>query len=182
MAGARSRRGRSGSGGEVIRETSDTGHGTETERARDAALVLLTVRARSVGELRDRLRRKSFAEDVCERVIADLMSAGLLDDMEFARLWADERVRLRPVGRRRLTAELRARGVDPAVIDEVAAEVYEEHPEEELARRALRKRTRSGDADVVERDRQRLEGFLLRRGFSYATVARVLKGPNGGDG
>ena len=153
----------------------------EMERARDAALRLLTVRARSVGELRDRLIRKSFAGDICERVIEDLAGAGLLDDVEFARLWADERVRLRPVGRRRLVAELRAKKVDAAVIDEVAAEVYTEHTESELARRALRKRIRSGGREVVERDRRRLEAFLLRRGFSFATVAAVLRSPEGED-
>ncbi len=154
---------------------------TELERAREAALKLLTVRARSVGELRDRLARKAFAEDVCERIIADLSAAGLLDDRDFARLWADERVRLRPVGRRRLVSELRAKKVDPAVIDEVAAEVYEEHSETELARRALRKRIRAGGPEVIERERRRLEGFLLRRGFSFGTVAAVLKDPEGED-
>lgn len=151
------------------------------ERAREAALKLLTVRARSVGELRERLSRKAFAEDVCERIIGDLTAVGLLDDLEFARLWADERVRLRPVGRRRLVAELRAKKVEPAVIEEVAAEVYEEHAETELARRALGRRTRPTGPDAVERDRRRLEGFLLRRGFSYATVASVLKSPEGED-
>lgn len=175
--GARPRRGGAGT-----REEDNTQPSTELERAREAALMLLTVRARSVGELRDRLERKSFAEDACVRVIADLTAAGLLDDREFARLWADERVRLRPVGRRRLVAELRAKKVDTAVIDEVAAEVYGKHPEVELARRALRKRTRSVDTEEIERDRRRLEGFLLRRGFGYATVAAVLKDPDGGDG
>jgi len=154
---------------------------TELERAREAALKLLTVRARSIGELRERLSRKAFDGEVCDRVVGDLQAAGLLDDAEFARLWADERVRLRPVGRRRLVAELRAKKVEPAVIEEVAAEVYEEHPETELARRALSRRTRSTGRDVSEGDRRRLEGFLLRRGFSYATVATVLKNPEGED-
>ena len=36
-------------------------------------------------------------------------------------------------------------------------------------------------SDVIERERRRLEGFLLRRGFSYATVAEVLKNPEGED-
>lgn len=151
------------------------------ERAREAALRLLTVRARSIGELRERLARKAFSEEVCERIINDLAAVGLLDDRDFARLWAEERVRLRPVGRRRLVSELRTKKVDPAVIDEVAAEVYEEHSETELARRALLKRTRAGGPEAVERQRRRLEGFLLRRGFSYATVATVLKNPEGED-
>ncbi len=179
--GARPAPNRSGARDENEAGGAAAGVQAELERAREAALRLLTVRARSVGELRDRLARKAFSEDVCERIIADLTAVGLLDDRDFARLWAEERVRLRPVGRRRLVNELRAKKVEPAVIDEVAAEVYEEHSETELARRALKKRIRAGGPDVIERERRRLEGFLLRRGFSYATVAAVLKNPEGED-
>jgi len=154
----------------------------ELERAREAALMLLTVRARSVSEMDERLARKRVPQEVRTRVIQDLTAAGLLDDHAFARLWADERVRLRPVGRRRLVAELRAKRIDPAVIDQVAAEVYDEHAEVDLARRVLAKRLRGGGVETLERERTRLRGFLLRRGFSHETVTAVLNDPEGEDG
>ncbi len=149
--------------------------GDEVERARDAALRLLTVRARSVGELRDRLIRKRFTSAACERVIDDLLAAGLLDDRSFARLWADERVRLRPVGRRRLTAELRSRRISPKLADEVADEVYAEHTERELAGRALDRRLRRLSGEPTPDDVRRLQAHLLRRGFSHEVVRLVLE-------
>ena len=148
--------------------------GGERERAREAALRLLAVRARSRRELLDRLRRKGFPAGVAGPVVADLVDVGLVDDRAFARMWADERVRLRPVGPARLRSELTSKGVPPQVVDEIIRETYEAHPEPELARRALDKKVR-GAKDVDRGATRRLRAFLTRRGFSHATVDEVLR-------
>jgi regulatory protein len=142
--------------------------------AKEAALRLLAVRARSEGELRDRLRRKGFDGEVVESVIGSLATVGLVDDEQFARAWADEKVRLRPVGPRRLTQELLVRHVDRDVADRVVDQTYREHPERELARRALEKRTRVSGGAGDRKRRARLHSFLVRRGFSHSVAAEVL--------
>jgi len=86
-------------------------------RARESALRLLAVRARSRSELLDRLERKGFERGVATEVVDALEGVGLVDDHEFGRLWAEEKMRLRPVGPRRLLKEKRA-----------------EHPWEEVGR------------------------------------------------
>lgn len=147
----------------------------ERHRAREAALRLLAVRARSEGELTDRLRRKGFSEELTASVVQRLAAVGLVDDEAFARAWADERVRLRPVGPRRLVQELLAKRVDRDLAARVADETYREHSELELARRVIEKKTRvSGGVDARKR-RARLHSLLLRRGFSYEVASAVLK-------
>jgi regulatory protein len=147
----------------------------DRSKAREAALRLLAVRARSEGELRDRLRRKAFDEEIISGVLASLAEVGLVDDAAFAKAWADERVRLRPVGPVRLRQELLAKRVDAETAARVVDETYREHPELELARRALEKKSRvSGGADDSRR-RARLHSFLLRRGFSYEVASAALK-------
>jgi len=143
-------------------------------KAKDAALRLLAVRARSVSEVGDRLRRKGHTTDVIERVVGDLAAAGLLDDRAFAVMWVDERRRLRPCGEMRLRQELRTKGVAPTVIDEVLAEASDEVTEIDLARRAAARRVarlRAGDRT----GRARLHSFLLRRGFSYEVAGQVVR-------
>ncbi len=147
----------------------------EKERAREAALRLLAVRARSEGELLDRLRRRGFADDVAAGVISSLAEVGLVDDVAFARAWADERMRLKPVGPRRLRQELLARRVDSELVARVVSETYGEHSELELARRAAQRRRRTGSGPTAAKERARLRSFLLRRGFSHDIVAAVLK-------
>lgn len=144
-------------------------------KAREAALRLLAVRARSGGELSDRLRQKGFSDELTAAVVTSLTQVGLVDDQAFARAWAEERVRLRPVGPRRLTQELLSRKIDKDLTARVVDETFREHPELELARRAVEKKTRvSGGADGVRR-RARLHSFLIRRGFSYEVASALLK-------
>ncbi len=153
-------------------------------KARDKALRLLAVRARSRRELTDRLTRIGHEADAVEAVIADLEASGLVDDVAFARAWADERVRLKPSGRRRLESELIGKGVPRDVIANVLEEIFEEHSELELAVKAAAKRTRRfvGGA-VPPKERARLRAFLLRRGFSHEVATAVLRGlPDDDDG
>jgi len=160
----------------------------EESRARDAALRFLGVRARSVAEMRRRLRRKSFPTEVIEGVIGDLRDRGLLDDEAFAGAWVRERIRRRPRGRFALVQELRKRGIDraraEAAVDRVLAE--EEVSEEEIARRAaeawLARRSeaavralRAGEPGEEARSlRRKLYAHLERRGFPRRVAREVL--------
>ena len=148
--------------------------GDERVKAREAALRLLSVRARSRRELLDRLKRKGFDSDVAGFVVETLAERGFVDDREFARLWADERMRLRPVGSRRLRQELAAKGVPADVVADVVKATYETHPEAGLARRVLDKRSRRTGVDEPKA-RARLHAFLVRRGFSHATAAQAIR-------
>lgn len=65
----------------------------EKERALDKALRALAGRARSEGEILEKLRRAGFAEETIAQTMAQLDRAGLLDDEAFAGAW-------RPPGRR----------------------------------------------------------------------------------
>ena len=141
--------------------------------AREAALRLLAVRARTRSELVGRLRRRGHAAAVIDAVVDGLAAAGLIDDRAFAELWTDERMRLRPVGRRRLSQELRMRGVPPQVAEEVLDRAYGDNPERDLALRVARVRARrSADGP---KSRERLYAFLVRRGFTRATAAEVVR-------
>jgi regulatory protein len=164
-----------GQGGEGRGDIEEAGGGPELARAREAALRLLAVRARSKAELLDRLRRKGIGATAASDAVTALEDVGLVDDVGFSRLWAEERVRLRPVGARRLERELLVKGVPATVIAEIIGETYREHPEIELARRALAKhRAKSGPRDL-RKERARAYAFLLRRGFSHDVAAQALK-------
>ena len=145
----------------------------ELGRVKEAALRLLGVRARSAGELEDRLRRKGHAPEVIARVTTDLTEAGLIDDRAFAALWVDERMRLRPCGRMRLARELRAKRVAPALIEEALAEAFAGESETDVARRAAARRAVRLRGDP--KARARLHSFLLRRGFTYEVAAQVTR-------
>jgi regulatory protein len=144
-------------------------------KAREAALNLLSYRPRTAAELRRRLARKEYPEPVVEACVEELLEKGLVDDGAFAESFIRDRVRFRPRGRRRLVQELRAKGVDPETAQEAIGEVMEreETSELELAREALRKWSRRPGEDP-RKAKQRLYGFLARRGFGGDTLRQIL--------
>ena len=148
-------------------------------KAREAALGLLAVRARTAKELGLRLRRKGFPPEVVRPCLEALAERGLLDDAAFAKSFVRDRVRFRPRGKGLLARELFEKGVDGETGERALEEVFrtEELSEDALARTAALgwlRRQSSGSRDALalrgrsperERARRRLHAFLARRGF-----------------
>jgi regulatory protein len=155
-------------------------------RAREVAVRFLAVRPRSTAELRDRLRRAGVASDTASPVIADLAGSGYLDDLEFARAWARNRLAIRPSGLLRLRAELRQKGVGSAVIEQAIREVNGEEDaaaaEERRAQDLVARRLRAYARLSPEVRVRRLAGLLERRGFAAHIIARVLRTVERGNG
>src|SRR5215212_4561587 len=59
------------------------------DQALRAALRLLEARPRSIAEMRDRLRRKQFADEAITAAIERLKALDMLDDASFARFWVE---------------------------------------------------------------------------------------------
>jgi regulatory protein len=143
----------------------------DPEAARERCLRLLTVRARSAAELRDRLRRAGFADGVVEKVIADLAGAGLVDDLEFARSWVAGRQAAGGTGKQKLRWELRRKGVTNELVERVIEETVHEDTEVEQALLFAQKRLRGDDAKALARVRR----LLVGRGFGFGIVDAVMR-------
>jgi regulatory protein len=151
-------------------------------RAREAALHLLSYRARSRAEIARRLVRKGFPDPIVESCLADLAARGFIDDEAFAASFARDRIRGKPKGPRRISQELRAMGVSADLIGTAIDEAMKdaELSDFDLARKAaIRWRERPGEEPA--RARRRLYAFLTRRGFSGEVAQAVLQDRIGGD-
>jgi regulatory protein len=139
----------------------------------DAAARFLEVRSRSVAEVRRRLTRAGYRQDLVESAIERLLELGMLDDDAFARAWVESRDRAHPRGERALRDELRLKGVDREIVDGVLDERRdadgagsEEPPDLAAARRLLARHERSLARLVDPRlRRQRAYALLARNGF-----------------
>ena len=137
----------------------------------DASLRYLGYRPRSEGELRERLRRRGFGDEDIEGVITKLKRDGLVDDASFARFWSDNRAQFSPRGRFMLKTELRGKGVDPRIIEEVTGDI----DEEEGAYRAARRKATVLREREYHVFRRRLGDFLRRRGFGYEVINQTIE-------
>jgi len=142
----------------------------ERALAMGRALNLLGYRARSEGEIRDRLRRREFGEETIQSVVDRLRELGYVDDEEFARNVA--RQRARKYGPRRVTADLRKSGVNPETAQRAVEEEFADHSELDDALSAASRRYNTGGSDAEAR---RVYGFLTRRGYSADVCAEVAR-------
>lgn len=145
----------------------------EVDRAREACLRLLGYRARSRRELVERLTRKGFVEAVIAAAVAELETAGLVDDQAFARAWVRERLTNSPRGSMGVRWELRRKGVRDDIIERtLEQEMGEERELAAALQVAARYRPRSGEDGTA--CLRRLVGALKRRGFSFDVIDEVL--------
>ncbi len=143
-------------------------------KAKEAALNLLSYRARSEEEISQKLRKKGFDQGNVEQVIADLKRVNLLDDYEFACQWIKDRLKNRPRGMALLKQELVHKGIRKDIIEKTLSECYPEDGEAKIAAELIRKREKRYKNLDKRLARKRISDFLLRRGFSYGVVKEVL--------
>lgn len=139
------------------------------------ALHLLSRRALSVAECRDRLVARDHSQSDIDAAIAHLLETGGLDDRRLAGAYARTAVETKGRGRLRVVRELQARGVDKEIAGEAAAEVFGEKDERSLVKKALQKKLRGHQAPTDTAGFARLYQYLMRQGFSPAVVSDVLR-------
>jgi regulatory protein len=142
------------------------------EVAMQKALRFLGYRARSMQEVRANLEKHEIPEAVIDSTLKRLQENGLLNDQEFAQAWVENRNTFRPRSRRALSIELRRKGLDNEIVQKVLDENVNE---ETLALEAARKHVRKVQGLEWQDFRQKLGGFLGRRGFSYDVSAQVIR-------
>ncbi len=143
----------------------------EGDKAYQHALKLFSYRPRAEAEVRKKLETRGVAESMITEVLERLRRSGLIDDARFARDWADNRSEFRPRSRRALEMEMRQRGLDNESITQAVADLDDDL----LAYQAALKHSRRLNGLEWQFFRQKLTGFLARRGFSYEVIAPAVK-------
>jgi regulatory protein len=143
----------------------------EHEVVYQKALHFISYRPRSAAEVMQNLLKRGISEKLAEETVKRLQGAGLVNDEAFARAWVENRNAFRPRGKSVLKMELRRKGLS----DETIHAVMEEQVDEQtLAFEAARKYARRLAGLEWLQFRQKLGGFLARRGFSYTILAPVV--------
>jgi regulatory protein len=147
--------------------------------AKSTALRFLSTRPRSEREIRSKLRQKEFSDDEINATVDDLQGAGLLNDREFARLFVRNALTLRPVGKAALKRKLLLLGVNKTIVDEEVENELRGTDQEALATTLARQFVKKARAlrknEPIDKLRNRLAGFLGRRGFSWDVIMAAIR-------
>ncbi|MFI5293275.1 MAG: regulatory protein RecX, partial [Candidatus Limnocylindrales bacterium] len=149
--------------------------------ARNLGLRALTGAPKTRKQLADLLAGRGVPDDASDAVLDRFTEVGLIDDTAFASAWVSSRQAGRGLARRALSAELRAKGVDPEVAAEAVLAV-DDDDERAAARRLVDRKVmamRRLDRATATR---RLMGMLARKGYSGGLAAAVVREALDADG
>jgi regulatory protein len=141
------------------------------------ALEVLARGPKSVKDLtRWLLQREHPREDV-DATIERLIANGLLNDAQYAEMFARSRATTRGMSRRRIAAELAKRGIARELADAAIAEVMSDEliDERAMVEAAAKKKFRSLGKLEPDVQRRRLYGFLARKGFAPDLVRATVQ-------
>jgi len=122
-------------------------------------------KSRRSGEILD---REGVSPALTERVFDRLEQKGYIDDEKFARYWVENRNQVKGSSLRKLTNELRVKGISTNIIETIVAE-SDRSDGDELAKIIAKKRSKYSDD-------QKLMQYLARQGFSYDDIKSALSG------
>jgi regulatory protein len=165
-----------------VSHSQDPGTQTPSEDSKqkttyDRALTLLEFRARSVAELRRKLREKGEPAEDVERVLARLIDQKLLDDVEYARQFARSKLLGAGASRWRIIQELARQGVGREIAERAVETLVDAEgidPSAAVHRVAEKKWKALAKLDDLTR-RRRLYSFLARRGFNPDEIRIALQ-------
>lgn len=138
------------------------------------AVSMLAQRARSSGEIRQKLKTKLYLDDTIDMVLYKLEKERLLDDEAFARDWAVYRARTQ-MGRTRILQELRQKGIPQETAQRAMEELDRQEADEAavaLAAKLLKRYAREADQ---RKAMSKLLAAMARRGYGYEESRRAVE-------
>ena len=146
----------------------------QTEKdVRDAGLRLIKYRMRSRNELKTRLMQKGFSESVVTNALNWFEELKFIDDVEFAKSFANEKVRNKKIGAMALKSEFFSHHLDEELVERVMNDVYKKMPEEDLIRQHLKKKRLSSLDSLSQKELKKITDFLKRKGFRWDSIRNI---------
>lgn len=142
------------------------------KRAKLRAMHLLSDMGRTESQLRTKLKQGGYAEDAVEAAIRYVKSFGYIK-YGICKEFIDSRKDRK--SKKELYAALLQKGVPAEIVEQVFEEAdYGEKDSRQAIEALMRKRSYNPEtADVKEK--QKMMGYLMRKGFSYQDVRNVLQ-------
>lgn len=143
-------------------------------RAKKRAMNLLESRDYTSGQLREKLRQGDYPDACIDEAIAYVESYGYVDDLRYARDFIT--YHLEDKSRTRMEQDLMRKGIARDTICAAFDELEQtgaRQDEMAMIQRLLEKKKYDVRTATVQ-DRQRMYGFLYRKGFHGDAISRAL--------
>lgn len=146
-------------------------NGVLKKRATLRAMHILERTDKTEAQLRKKLEESEYPKEAVESAIAYVTSYGYLDDRRYAEHYIEWKKQGK--GKARLKMELAQKGISREIIEEVLESTDFGETREMIRQIILKKR--KTNIPMNEKEKQRLYGFLMRKGFSSSDILAVMR-------
>lgn len=145
------------------------------KRVKLRALHLLNQMDRTEEQLRTKLKQGNYTEDMIEEAVAYVKGFGYIDDCAYAKRFILNRQKEK--SRKEIYAKLCQKGIDKAIIECAMEECYEDREELEAIKKLVEKK-HFNPYNATDIEKQKIYGYLARKGFSYESIRQVIQVSN----
>lgn len=148
-------------------------HDESVKKAVLAGIKHISYKQRTSKEVADKLRDLEYAPEQIEEAIDKLCEMGFLDDVRYAEEFVD--TRQQRYGRKRIFLELRKRGIPDHIAESALDSMLDVESGYQTALELARKKYAQCDGLESQKAAARIQGMLLRKGYSYDVVKNIIK-------
>ncbi|MEZ3486731.1 MAG: RecX family transcriptional regulator [Lachnospiraceae bacterium] len=142
-----------------------------SKRAKARALHLLNDMGRTESQLRMKLLKGGYPEEVVDEAVAYVKSFGYINDAEYARSFIEGRKDRK--SRMELYAALCRKGIAREEAEQALTDYYDGEDSRTAIEAILRKKKFDPQtADYIQK--QKMGGYLMRKGFRYDEIRHAL--------
>lgn len=147
-------------------------HSIKTE-----AVNYLAQRIHSEKELKIKLQQKKHKNELINEIIKELKEKELLDDYKFSVIYAEEKIRLKLWGEKKIRSELIKKGISSEIISRVTDEKFSVTNNLENAIELASKKLKSLSYKNLGRRNlaEKIYTFLASRGYDYQTSREAVE-------
>ena len=146
----------------------------EIAKAFNKALHFLSFQMRSEYEVKKKLLDAGHGEAVVLEAVRKLESLGFLNDQTYSKALLETKKRTLKKGPRAIRQDLKKKGIDKSLQDEVL-ETFTEEEQLEIAMQLAEKEVRAGSRRTPMQLKQKIQDVLMRKGYSFGIVSDVLE-------
>ena len=142
------------------------------KRVKLRAMHLLTDMGRTEAQLRTKLLRDGYSEEIVSEAVAYVKSFGYINDLEYARSFINSRKERK--SRKEIYASLCQKGISREWIEKAMEEEYQCEDSKEAICTLLRKKGYDAEKAGYE-EKHKVMAYLVRKGFSYEEIRSAMR-------
>lgn len=146
----------------------------EIAKAFNKALHFLSFQMRSEYEVKKKLLDAGHGEAVVLEAIRKLENLGFLNDATYSKALLETKKRTMKKGPRAIRQDLKKKGIDKSLQDEVL-ETFTYEEQLDIAMQLAEKEVRAGNRKTPTQVKQKIQDVLMRKGYSFSIVSDVLE-------